>query len=305
MSQTRRILLVGHPEHRKSAAFHRAVALAAASSTPLHIAILVEPFMTYSLLGNEIKDKLRQSLLNEQRSGWDKEVEILREKGVQATCSVAWAENLHEEIICQVRELQPLMLVKDVHREPALRRAFVTPLDWHLLRSCPAPLHLVNDARHPKPKVIVAAVDLTDVEAQHAGLNDQVIAAGVNLARQCDAEFQLLYVHDNLPVYLAGNGEVAADWADIAESLRASLHQSFVALAERHDIPQARRHFIIGQPIAGIIDFAQAQQADVVVMGRVHRRAVGKWLGSTTEAVLYRLPGSVLAIQPAAESPAR
>lgn len=304
MNQARRILLVGYPEHRKSAAFHRAVALAAASATPLHIAILVEPFLTYSLLGSDIKDTLRQSLLNEQRNGWDKEVANLREKGVQATCSVTWTENLHEEIICQVRELQPLMLVKDVQREPALRRAFVTPLDWHLLRSCPVPLHLVNDARHPKPKVIVAAVDLTDAEAQHEGLNDQIIAAGVSLATQCGAEFQLLYVHDNLPLYMAGSGEAAADWADIAEGVRASLHQSFVTLAERHEVPQARRHFIMGQPITGIIEFAQAQRADVVVMGRLHRRAVGKWLGSTTEAVLYRLSGSVLAIQPADGNPA-
>lgn len=303
MNQARRILLVGHPEHRKSAAFHRAAALASVSATPLHIAILVEPFLTYSLLGSEIRDRLRQGLLNEQQSGWDKEIDILRAKGIQATCSVSWAENLSEEIICQVRELQPILLVKDIQREPAFRRAFVTPLDWHLLRSCPAPLHLVNDARHPRPKVIVAAVDLRDADTQHVGLNDSIIAAGVSLATQCDAELHLLFVHDNLPAYMAGTGEVAADWMSITEDLRAALQQSFVALAERHDIPQANRHFIIAQPTAGIIEFAQTQQADVVVMGRVHRRGVGKWLGTTIEAVLQRLPGSVLAIQPANGNP--
>jgi universal stress protein E len=83
-------------------------------------------------------------MLNEQRRCWDEEVETLKGKGVQVTCSVAWAENLHEEIICQVLELQPLMLIKDVQREPMLKRTFVTPLDWHLLRSCPVPLHLVK-----------------------------------------------------------------------------------------------------------------------------------------------------------------
>jgi nucleotide-binding universal stress UspA family protein len=37
-----------------------------------------------------------------------------------------------------------------------------------------------------------------------------------------------------------------------------------------------------------------------VVMGRVHRKALDKWIGSNTEAVLHRLSGSVLAIRPAA-----
>lgn len=301
MSQTRRILLVGHSQHRKSAAFQRAVALAMVGDTPLHIAVLVEPFMSYSLLASEVREPIRQSMLNEERRCWDEEVEALRGKGVRVTCSVAWAENLHEEILCHVREMQPLMLIKDVQPEPALKRTFVTPLDWHLLRSCPVPLHLVSDARHPKPKVVVAAVELSDAEAQHPGLNDQIIAAGIGLAAQCDASFQLIHVHDNMPAYLASTGEAVADWAEVAEELRVASHQSFVALAERHDVPQERRHFIIGQPITAITDFAQAHHADVVVMGRVHRKVLDKWLGSTTEVVLHRLSGSVLAIRPEAD----
>lgn len=300
MNQSRRILLVGHDGQRKSAAFQRAAALAMAGNMPLHIAVLVEPFMTYSLLAKESREPIRQSMLNEQRRCWSEEVDVLRGKGIQATCSVAWAENLHEEILCHVRELQPVMLVKDIQREPVLKRAFVTPLDWHLLRSCPVPLHLVSNAHHPKPRIVVAAVDLTDPEAQHSGLNDQIITTGVSLATQCNAEFQMLYIHENVPAYLASTGEAVVDWAEINEELRVSMHQSFVALAERHDIPQERRHFITGQPIKGIIEFAQTHHADVVVMGRVHRNVLGKWIGSTTEAVLHRLSGSVLAIRPEA-----
>lgn len=298
MTQTRRILLVGHAEQHKSAAFQRAVALAIVSGTPLHIAVLVEPFVTYALLGNELREQIRQSMLNEQRRRWDEEVENLKDKGVQATCSVAWAENLHKEIICHVQELQPLMLVKDIQREPVLKRAFVTPLDWHLLRTCPVPLHLVSDAHHPKPRVVVAAVDLSDSDAQHSALNDQIITAGSNLATQCAAEFQLLHVHESRPAYMASSGEAVAEWADIVEELRAAQHQAFVDLAERHDVPPERRHFIVGQPATGITAFAQERQADVVVVGRVQRNILDKWVGSTTEAVLYRLSGSVLAIRP-------
>lgn len=298
MNQTRRILLIGQAAQHRSAALQRAVALAKAAGAPLHIAVLLEPFLTYSILAGEVREQIRQSLLNEQRRYWDQEIETLGRQGIQVTCSIAWAEKLHEEILCHVREIQPLMLIKDVRHEPLLKRAFVTPLDWHLLRDCPAPLHLVSDARHAQPKVVVVAVDLSDSEAQCSSLNDQLVATGIDLARQCGADLRLLYVHDNRPGYLVGSGAPPTGWTEIAEELRAVLHRAFVDLAERHEVPRERRHFILGQPATGIIQFARERQADVVVMGRAQRAIPEKWLGSTTEAVLYRVSGSILAIRP-------
>ncbi|MCY1516912.1 Universal stress protein E [compost metagenome] len=296
MSQNQRILLAGHAEQRRSAAFERAAALAMASSAPLHIAVLVEPFVTFSLLAAELREQIRTSMLNEQQRGWGKDVERLKEKGIQATFSVVWTGSPHEEIIRHVLEMQPNMLVKDIQREPLLKRAFVTPLDWRLLRECPVPLHLVNDARHPRPQVIVAAVDPTDPDAQSSGLNDRIITTAAGLATQCSAEFQLLHVYNNIPAYMTSSGEAVAGWADVIEELRSTLHRSFVDLADRHGVPPERRHFIVGNPAMGITEFAEAQQADVVVMGRIHRKALDKLIGSTTETVLYRLSGSVLAI---------
>lgn len=298
MEQARRILLVGSTEQPKSAALQRGVALATAAGTPLHIAVLIEPFLTYPLLSSELKEQIRQSMLNEQRRIWAAEVEHLRERGLQATCSVTWADNLHEEILCQVRELRPVMLVKDVQREPSLKRSFVTPLDWHLLRSCPIPMHLVNGALHPRPRVVVAAVDLIEPDARHSGLNDKIIKAGIGLASQFNAELRLLNIFENMSAYIASSGEAVADWAEISEELRAALHQSFVRLADLYDVPQDRRHFLIGEPIASIIEFVAEHHVDVVVMGRAHRKVLDKWLGSTTEAVLHRISGSVLIIPP-------
>ncbi|QEY63129.1 universal stress protein [Metapseudomonas lalkuanensis] len=297
MSQSQRILLIGHVEQHHSAALQRAAALAMASGSPLHIAVLVEPFVTYGLLSAELREQIRTSMLNEQQRGWSREADRLKEKGITVTFSVVWTDDIREEIHRHVEEMRPSMLVKDIQPEPLLRRAFVTPLDWYLLRECPVPLHLVSDARHPKPQMIVAAVDPTDPEAQIKGLNDQIIIAATGLATQCGAEFALLFVYNNMPAYMV-SGEALAAWADIAEELRSAQHQTFVDLAERHRIPQERRHFVVGNPVTGIIGFAEERQADVVVMGRVHRRGLGKLIGSTTESVLYRLPGSMLAIHP-------
>jgi universal stress protein E len=43
-------------------------------------------------------------------------------------------------------------------------------------------------------------------------------------------------------------------------------------------------------------DFANEQQVDVFVMGRVQYHGLEKLLGSTTEHSLYQVPCSVLAV---------
>lgn len=298
MSQDQRLLLIGHAQHRHSPAFHRAKALMMASGNPLHIAVMVEPFTTYSLLGREVREPIRESMLNEQQRSWDDEVDHLKAKGLSATCSVIWAENPYEQISDYVRELEPLMLIKDVQHESLLKRTFVTPLDWQLLRGCEVPLHLISEVRHSKPQVVLATVDLAEPDTHHPGLNDQIIATATQLAAQCSAELLLGYVHSNTTLSMAGSGGAVADWARLNDQVRTELQQQFAALGERHQIPASRRHFITGEPITGVIQLAQTHQADVLVMGRVHRNRLDTWLGSTTEAVLDRLSGSILAIRP-------
>ncbi|AZD61173.1 Universal stress protein family 5 [Pseudomonas chlororaphis subsp. aurantiaca] len=61
-------------------------------------------------------------------------------------------------------------------------------------------------------------------------------------------------------------------------------------------MPEERRHFILGQPVTVLANFVTENQADVLVMGRVHREGLEKLVGSTTEHALYQLPCSLLAL---------
>ena len=49
-------------------------------------------------------------------------------------------------------------------------------------------------------------------------------------------------------------------------------------------------------PVSALSDFANEQQVDVIVMGRVQYHGLEKLLGSTTEHILYQVPCSVLAV---------
>ncbi len=295
MSQYQRLFLIAEPAMRHSAALERAVALAEASGAALHIAAFLEASDTMGLLG--LSEQAREHYLLEHQKWLKDEAELLRGRGLKVTTEVAWASNVLREILLHVTEMQPDLLIKDVQHVPALKRAFITPLDCHLLRECPVPVHLVSEVRCPLPRVAVAAVDPSQPEKQIAGINDRIIQAANGLALQCDAELHLLHAYDSSQTHLADAGAGAVTLPGFASDLRRSLHKAFAALADRYGVPTERQHFIMGPPTKAMADFTAHNQTDVIVMGCVHRKDLDRLLGSTTEHVLYRVPCSVLAIK--------
>lgn len=296
MSQYQRLLLVIDPAARHSPAILRAAALARASGASLHIAALLKPAAILALFDHKTGAEARERHRLEHRHWLQEQVQRLRGQGVTVSGEVAWADDLLEEILQHVAELEPDLLIKDVQHEPALKRAFLTPMDWHLLRQCPVPLYLVGREGHALPRKVAAAVDPSRPESRHNGLNERIIDAANSLALQCDAELHLLHACDVSSVYLGDAGGGGLTLADLTHELRTTLERAFLELAERYGVPPERRHFILGQPVTVLARFVAEQQADVLVMGRVHRQGLEKLVGSTTEHALYQVPCSLLAL---------
>lgn len=297
MSQYQRLFLIADPAMRHSAALQRATALAEASGAALHIAAFVEPFASLSLLEREAREQARDQYLQHYREWLADEAGLLRSKGITVTTEVLWTRQPLAEIHQHLLEMQPDLLIKDVQHEPALKRAFVTPLDWHLLRECAVPVHLVASLVHALPRKVIAAVDPSRPEAESGDINQLIIQAAIGLALQCSAELHLLHSYDLAPVFLMETGSSSVVWPTLVEEMQASRRAMFVALAERYGVPLERRHFLLGAPISTLVDFAAQQQAEVLVMGTEQRKGLDKLVGSTTEHVLYRAPCSILAVR--------
>ncbi len=298
MSQYQRLLLVADPGLYHSPALQRAAALAQVSGAALHIAAFVEPFASFRLLDARAQEQSRERQLQEYRQWLADEAGLMRSKGIQATTEVLWTHAPLEEILLHVQALQADLLIKDLQRQPLLKRAFATPLDWQLLRDCPAPLHLVGEALHPLPQRVLAAIDSAPPEAEVGALNRRIIQAASALALQCGAQLHLLHSCDLAAAYLANPVSVSGAWSGgLVEQLRDGQRAGFDTLAEEFGVPAERRHFLLGQPILAISDFAVAEQIDVIVMGRIQRKGLNKLIGSTSEHILYRGPSSVLAVR--------
>lgn len=298
MGQYQRLLLIADQTLQQSPALLRAVALAKVSGAVLDIRAFVEPVPVVHLWEEKTDDAGYQRYMRRYRRWVSDEVELLGGQGLDVSVEVVFTTHPLLDILKTVEELKPDLLIKDVTLEPVLKRVFITPLDCHLLRECPVPVHLVNQARYSLPHRVVAAVDPFDPSTQISGLNDTIIQTANALALQCDAPLHLLYAYDLSPAFNADSPLVGGGWGvDFIEELRQSLHQAFVALADRHGVPPERRHFVMGLPVPVISEFVEQYLADVVVMGTVHRVGIDRLIGSNTERALYSVPGSILAVR--------
>ncbi|CAI8851472.1 universal stress protein E [Pseudomonas sp. IT-P253] len=295
MSQYQRLLLIINPALRHSPAINHAAALAKASGATLHIAAFVKSLDILSLLEEGAREQARENYLHEHRH-WLKDQAInLRGRGIEVTTEVTWSDDMQQDILDHVTEMQPDLLIKQVQHESALKRAFFTPLDWHVLRHCPIPVYLLGGGAHALPRKVVAAVDASVGNAENSELNDRIIQQASSLAIQCDAELHLLYAYDISQDYLEELGG-GLKLSDLTKGLRRELEKSFLKFCGRYGVPADRRHFVIGHPVSALSEFANEHHVDVIVMGRVQDHGVEKLLGSTTEHILYQVPCSVLAV---------
>lgn len=297
MGQYQRLLLIADQTLHPSPAMLRAVALAKASGAVLDVRAFVEPVPIVHRWEEKVDDAGYQRYLRRYHRWEAEELERLSGLGLEVTVKVVFTTHPLPDILNAVADLKPDLLIKDVTLEPVLKRVFITPLDCHLLRECPIPVHLVNHARYGLPHRVVAAVDPFDPSTHISGLNDTIIQTANALALQCDAPLHLLYAYDLSPAF---NGDVplsGGGWCeDYVEALRESLHLAFVTLADRYGVPPERRHFVLGLPVPVISEFVEQYLADVVVMGTVHRVGIDRLIGSNTERALYSVPGSILAV---------
>ena len=294
MSQYQRLLLILKPSLRYFSALNHAAALAKASGASLHIATLIPSFKWLSLLEESGRELAREHYLQDRRDWLKSQAKKLRDRDIEVTTEVVWAEDMKQDILDHVAELQPDLLIKEIQHESALKRAFFTPLDWHLLRHCPVPVFLVGGNGFVLPRRVVAAVEVSDSESADNELNERIIKQASSLAMQCEAELHLLYACDVAADYLADVGSLTL--ADLTKALRRDLEKSFLRLAGRFGVPTDRRHFILGHPVSVLSEFANKHNVDVIVMGRVQSHGMDKLLGSTTEHILYQVPCCVLAI---------
>jgi universal stress protein E len=207
--------------------------------------------------------------------------------GIDVAVKASWDHPLYEGIIRQVLHSDPRLVIKDTHFHSRLRRTLFTNTDWHLIRSCPAPLWLVRADTDFASPVMLAAVDPMHDNDKPATLDIRLLSEAFGFADELGAT-----VH----VFHAYNPFIDPD---DPKRIEAAHEEAMQTLAENFQIPGERVHLHAGNTVDLLPKIETDIKASVVVMGAVSRsRLEHAIIGSTAENVLDLLSCDVLIVKP-------
>jgi len=137
-------------------------------------------------------------------------------------------------------------------------------------------------------KKILIAVDIS-------GETEQVLESATDIAEQNNAEIIVLHVAET-PV------SPYSQWSDyivpISEmQLQEALFSQLSELVENAGLSKSLIHIVFGRPIDIIVEQAEKNEVDLIVMGTHGRHGLKRLLGSTANGVLHHTNCDVLAVR--------
>jgi universal stress protein A len=125
---------------------------------------------------------------------------------------------------------------------------------------------------------------------------DQVIGRGLALARAFDARISLVHVVEFAQVDLS-NELVMPQELELDQELQALAETRLRETAQQYGLADHPRHVRHGSTRREILQLAEEENVDLVVVGSHGRSGIQLLLGSTANAVLHGAPCDVLAVR--------
>jgi len=143
-------------------------------------------------------------------------------------------------------------------------------------------------------KKVIVAIDLE-------GGAGEILAKATTLLDGADADITLLNVpYDVVQMYGASMGASVYSTVKLNldnDQIRESVGEKMQALVDEYQLPKCEVVVKFGRPVDIILKYAEAQNADLILMGSHGRHGLGLLLGSTANAVLHRAKCDVLAVR--------
>jgi len=137
---------------------------------------------------------------------------------------------------------------------------------------------------------ILVATDFSDQSSK-------IIQRANELAQTNQATLSIIHVIDNLPIADAGYGPVIPFDGDLTQQLIDNARQKVVQLAEKLAIKPTHQWVEIGSPKFEIVNIAEQNKVDLIVVGSHGKHGLALLLGSTANGILHYAKCDVLAVR--------
>ena len=175
-------------------------------------------------------------------------------------------------------------------------------VDMDPLRHCPCPVRLIgHHDLQPSPWRIVAAIHANPSETTEQTLNATILRCALILKDVDGAKLTVVQAWTAFGAEMLRSHMSSDDFAEFVGAARRTAQEAMGTITDRFKdrLTGVAVQSLEGEPEDVIAQFVESRGIDLVVMGTVARtRIAGLVTVSTTERVLRRLRGSVLAVKP-------
>lgn len=301
------ILVILNPENDKQYALARAIRLVKEqkSDKPVKVTLFLPVYdLSYemsALLSSEEREEMHKGVI-EQR--YQQDVLPYIEKYQDATMiefssRVVWNSNEAEALVAELDENTYDLVVKYTKEEESLTSILFTPIDWQLLRKCPAPILMVRDGDWKHQRRILVAVNVSGDADYHEAFNQQLVELSMDLADNLErGNVHLVGAYPPTPINMAIDLP-EFHTSEYTSGVRGQHLINMKALRQRFGIDEDHTHVLEGFPEEVIPEVADKIGAELVVLGTVGRTGLSAaLLGNTAEHVISKLRCNLLAIKP-------
>lgn len=300
MKRFKNILLYAGMEQNE-AALNRAIKLAMENKARLTVMDSIKPIPRAIGMFTDVveSDEMQRLVAQDHREKLLTIVSDYVDTGVSIDVVVACGDPA-TEIVRLVLANQHDLVIKAVNGDMGTGRVFGS-ISRSLLRICPCPVWLLKPEIHGEFDVVLAAVDMEDVDEAHTNLNRAILELGHSVAQRENAKLHIvsawdLWMEQSLR-RRAGDDEIDAAMSAHEKTVHHRLDQLLEPFRASHESPEIHLHR--GNPGSIVRSVADHIEADLLVMGTVCRTgAAGFLIGNTAETILGDITCSILALKP-------
>jgi universal stress protein E len=287
------ILVVARGADAAQPAVQRAVLCARPGARLVVLDLVHEPMLDGYLGNTVIYEPLRARVVAERRAAVEALGRALSARGFDARGEAAWEYPPDEAIAKHARTASSdLVVLAPADATPH----GLTPSEWRLVTTCPAPVLIARGPARNAYRKIVAAVDPFHVHSKPAALDLAIIDYARKLADGHAAELAVVHCYtspEHFAPELAGAARAETDVR--REALERLVVQAGLPKSAARLTGGAAPHVLLRQ-------MAERGEADLIVMGALARGRFEEWfIGSTAERVLNGSVADVLAVKAAPE----
>ena len=155
------------------------------------------------------------------------------------------------------------------------------------LTNIEAPVLLLNNKSWKHPLNLVAAVDPLHEHARSGKIDENIVALTESWARLMKANWSVAHCYYVTSVLVKYKSKIL------------SMHRDGLAdFAKKYRIPAGKCTLLEGVPEVALVSYIEKNNSNILVMGLVTRNKLEQlWIGSTTTALLTKLPCDILLIK--------